>query len=444
MTREAFEKQIHFPDNFDVKCRTHKVRGHLIYIYFLSSLSSGERQDEFYRSLQEMTSLRQFQNRAAAIGLEDAKEEDPVHLFFQGVTVIYLDEKLSFQADFRDYPGRGIEEPMAEKSVRGSRDGFSENYIVNIGLIRRRMKSPHLIIETKYISKRSDCPVGIVYLDDFVSKEELDELHRRFDQIDPESLIMSDRSLEELLYKQRYNPFPCVRYTERPDIVSMSLMQGKIAIVVDTSASVMITPISFFDHLKHVEEFRQSPIIGTFTKILRLIALFLAFFSIPFWLSYRDYTFFSPIPEGYYFNFAWQAIFLELTFEVIERATLHVPTYISSALSLIAGIILGTVSQSIGVFHETVLFICALSSLANLSCPSYELSMSLKVTKMAFLFLTAFFGKNGFLIGMTVLFLYLGKMEILKKGYLFPLLPFDEKEFLRLLIRKDAKKRKDL
>ena len=70
--------------------------------------------------------------------------------------------------------------------------------------------------------------------------------------------------------------------------------------------------------------------------------------------------------------------------------------------------------------------------------------MSLKVTKMAFLFLTAFFGKNGFLIGMTVLFLYLGKMEILKKGYLFPLLPFDEKEFLRLLIRKDAKKRKDL
>lgn len=89
---------------------------------------------------------------------------------------------------------------------------------------------------------------------------------------------MSDRALEEIIFKQNKSLFPLVRYTERPDVASIELYQGKMIIMVDTSASVIITPTTIFDHVHHVEEYRESPFAGTFLRLIRNLAIILSIF----------------------------------------------------------------------------------------------------------------------------------------------------------------------
>ncbi len=88
---------------------------------------------------------------------------------------------------------------------------------------------------------------------------------------------MADKSLEEWLFKQKFHPVPFVRYSERPDIVAAHLLEGHIAIVVDTSPSVIIVPVTLFHLLQHAEEYRQAPFVGT---VMRLLRYFAAFFSL--------------------------------------------------------------------------------------------------------------------------------------------------------------------
>ena len=201
---------------------------------------------------------------------------------YAGFLVLYINDETIYLIDAKSYPNRSIEEPLTEKTIRGSRDGFSESINTNIGLIRRRLKSTDLVAKPFLVSEKSKTSVAVVYLKNEVDQRLIKRIEDELRNIDVESLIMSDRSLEELLFKQKYTPFPLVRYTERPDVASISIMHGKIAILVDTSASVIITPITLFDHTMHVEEFRQSPLVGTFTRLIRGIAILLSLFLIIF------------------------------------------------------------------------------------------------------------------------------------------------------------------
>ena len=172
------------------------------------------------------------------------------------------------------YPSRSIASPEVEKSVRGSKDSFTENLVTNIALIRRRIKTSELMIENFIISKKSKMSVCLFYLKDKASINDVKLMKKRLKNIKLDSLIMSERALEESLFPKFKHILPLVRYTERPDVASINLIKGKMIIIVDTSSNAIIAPVSLFDQLKNVEEFKQNPIAGTFTKILRLIGMF--------------------------------------------------------------------------------------------------------------------------------------------------------------------------
>ena len=70
---------------------------------------------------------------------------DASQAVFNGDLVLTCDiTPLMFIAETKQYPSRSISEPDGEKVVRGSRDGFTENFATNIGLIRRRIKTGKL------------------------------------------------------------------------------------------------------------------------------------------------------------------------------------------------------------------------------------------------------------------------------------------------------------
>ena len=226
--------------------------------------------------LDKLKSLKDLDKKVYNGEIKQEKNIDKILAdIYSGFLLLVINNK-AYLIDAKLYPNRSIEEPMTEKTIRGSRDGFSESINTNIGLLRRRLKTDDMVAKPYIVSQKSKMSIAVCYLKSLVDEKLIKRIEDEINRIDVESLIMTDRSLEELLFKQKYTPFPLVRYTERPDVAAISMMHGKIIIMVDTSASAIITPITFFDHTKHVEEFRQSPIVGSFTRFLRTITVFLS------------------------------------------------------------------------------------------------------------------------------------------------------------------------
>ncbi|MEO4053280.1 spore germination protein [Solibacillus sp. CAU 1738] len=347
-----------------------------------------------------------------------------------------------YGSEFRNYPGRNPEEPDNEKVIRGSRDGFAENIIQNVALIRRRIRSTELRFQMFQISNVGKTDVSICYLNDIVNTDHLQWVRERFKQIDHDGLTMADKSLEEWLFKQKFHPLPFVRYSERPDIVAAHLLEGHIAIVVDTSPSVMLMPVTMFHLLQHAEEYRQAPLIGSMMRLLRYMAMILSLVLLPLWyiLSTDNHLLpenlsFLGVAEPSNVPLFLQIIIADLGIEYLRIAAIHTPTPLSTAMGLIAGIIIGQIAIDVGLFSSEVVLYTAIAAIFTFAIPNYELSVSIKVFRIFILIMTAILGINGLFISLFIVFSYLCSLRPMQVPYMWPLVPFFPKAFLRVIIR---------
>lgn len=425
--------------NFDVIRRVVNKDSKII-LYFLSSLADSERINEMNVSLMLMDNEKYIEEQISSGSIE--VENDIYKSFLAisgGMSVLICDDKM-YIVETRNYPSRSIDEPDTEKTIRGSKDGFNENIIINVGLLRRRIRSEYFRCEIFKVGDNSKTDVVVAYMDNRVNRESLRKIVDKIKNVKIDGLVMSDRALEEKIFKQNFNPFPLVRYSERPDIVAAHLLKGHIAIMVDTSSSVIITPTTLFEHTKHIEEYRQVPSVGTFIRLLRYFAILISVFLVPLWMiTLNNDTFTSnifvklsnesPIPV------LVQIIIVELVIELLRIATIHTPNHLSSAMGLIATLILGQMAVDIGLFQSEILLYSSISSIGGFATPSYELSLANKIVKLFLILMVGLFGSVGFLIGFTLLVVLLGAIKTYGIPYLYPLLPFNYKEFIKVIFR---------
>lgn len=347
-----------------------------------------------------------------------------------------------YVAELRNYPGRTPEEPDNEKVIRGSRDGFTEGIMFNTALIRRRIRDSNLRFELHKVTKDGQTDVSLVYMKDIVNEDMLDKLRQRLKQINHDGLTMADKSLEEWLFKQKFHPVPFVRYTERPDIAAAHLLEGHIAIIVDTSPSVILVPITVFHLLQHAEEYRQAPAVGTFIRFMRYFGTVMGLLLLPIWYVFVTQE--SLLPEGLSFlgseeksnvPLLLQIIIADLGIEFLRMAAIHTPTPLSTAMGLVAGVIIGQIAIDVGLFSSEVVLYTAVAAIFLFVVPSYELSISIKLFRFGLLLMTGLWGVNGLFIGLFLLFTYLCTLRPMKVPYLWPLVPFFPKAMLRVLIR---------
>lgn len=420
-------------NSYDLKLRVLNFRGRLIYLYFLASLSN----DELISRLVEGIENNQGKDLENCLNMGDVeilKTNDIQNIQYAvmcGNSALF-DGETTYVMDTKNYPNRSIDEPETEKSVRGAKDGFNESILNNTGLIRRRIKSAELCFHKETIGTQNPIDIAVAYLEDKVDRQVLSHLLTRIQDIHAQELIMSDRAIEELILDQKYNPFPLVRYSERPDIVATHIQHGYIAIICDTSSSVLMLPTTLFEILEHVEEHRQTPLIGTFIRFIRLGAVLLSLYLVPIWIlcvSYLqwDWTFFI------------QVLIVELSIELLRIATIHTPESISNAMGLIAALLLGQFAIDLGFFSEEILLFCAIGSIGGFATPNYELSLTNKYIKIMMIFSIMFFNIYGFIIYNIWLWIYLARLKPFGMSYLYPLYPFDGKAFLQFIIRKPKK-----
>ena len=347
-----------------------------------------------------------------------------------------------YTVDVRAYAGRQPEEPDNEKVIRGSRDGFTENILTNTSLIRRRIRDVDLHFELTQISTRGKTDIAIGYIEGVANEKHLDYLRERLKKIKHDGLTMTDKSLEEWLFKQRFHPVPFVRYTERADTCAAHILEGHIAILVDTSPSVILVPTTIFHHLQHAEEYRQAPTMGTFVRTLRFAGFFLALTLLPFWYLMATESghlpefmdFIGPNKSGSVPLFL-QLIIADLGLEYLRLAAIHTPTPLSTAMGLVAAIIIGQIAIDVGLFIPEVVLYTAVSAILTFALPSYELSVAAKLFRNVVLIATAIFGINGFFVSILFVFFYLVSLRPMGVPYLWPLVPFFPKALGRILVR---------
>ena len=347
--------------------------------------------------------------------------------------------------DSRTYPTRSVEEPESDRVMMGSRDGFVETLVFNTALIRRRIRDPKLTMKYLTVGTRSRTDVVVCYLEGEADPKYVADLERRIRSIDTGALTMGHESLAELLIDARwYNPFPKIRYTERPDVAAAQILEGSVVIVCDNSPEVMILPSSFFDFTQETNDFYFPPLTGTYIRIVRQIVFWATLLLVPIWYLLTKnpqdtpawLQFILPESGGKIPIFA-QLMLVEFMIDGLRMASMNTPSMLSNSLAVVGGLILGDFAVDIGWLIPEVIVYMAFVAIANFSQRSYQLGYAFKFLRIALLILIRLFNYYGFAIGCLGILLLLATNKTAngKRGYLYPLLPFHGKALLSLFVR---------
>ena len=347
--------------------------------------------------------------------------------------------------DARTYPARETTEPEGDKVMRGARDGFVETLIFNTALIRRRIRNPSLTMSYLTIGSSSCTDIAICYMADRADKDLVDRVKQKLSSVKTDALSMGHESLAEVLIKKRwYNPFPKIRYTERPDTAAAQLMEGSVLILCDTSPQAMILPTSIFDFMQETNDFYFPPLTGTYIRIVRHVVFWLTLFLtptwyllimnphyLPQWLSFILPTEVGRIP------IVAQLLLVEFIIDGLRMASLNTPNMLSNSLSVVGGLILGDFAVDIGWLIPEVILYMAFVAIANFTQRSYELGYAFKFMRMGLLILTALLNVWGFVVGLCLIaLLLLTNVTVTgKRHYLYPLIPFDGRALRSLFFR---------
>ena len=449
---KVLEPMLGMEKSFDVGCRKLQVMNRQVQLYYVTGLLDSVLVVELMSQLLLLNDLKSdekdvfgvIHNRLVhqQVNIVDNIEEACTEIL-SGLIVIFLDEEdQAFVVDVRSYPGRGPSEPDTEKAVRGSRDGYTENIIINTALTRRRIRTGKLKNEIYKVGTDSKTDVALMYIEDLADPKIVNEIRERIQEVEVDNLTMTDKELEEFITRQVYNPYPLVRYTERPDVVATHLYQGQVAILVDTSPSVILAPITLFDHLTGVEEYRQTPAVGTFLRLIRFGGILMSVLMMPTWLLFvlhpeylpSHLSFIGPQEEGN-LSIIFQVIVGELGIEFIRMAAIHSPSAISSALGIVSAILIGEVAVKIGLFGPEILFYVAIGTLGGFVTPSYELGLANKMFKMFIILGVVVLGLWGYIGAIMIGLLYLVTLKSFGKPYLYPLFPFNFHDLFKTIVR---------
>lgn len=439
--------------SFDLVYRVIQVGGRRACIYYVNGFCKDElmqkmvqylmgiKEGELPEQVHEM-----IKTKVPHIEVSLAKNFEKIqYCMLAGIFVLLIDGyDQAITIDARSYPARSVDEPAKDKSLRGSKDGFVETIVANTALIRRRIRDPHLRMEMMNAGTASKTDIVVCYMEDRVDKTFLQEIKTKIRSIKVDALTMNQQSLAECLYPYKwYNPFPKIKYTERPDTAAAQVLEGNIIIIVDNAPTVMIMPTCFFDVVEEADDYYFPPVTGMYLRFSRFITMVLTYLIAPTFLLLMQ----NPewIPERFQFiavkdninvPIVWQFLILELAIDGLRLAAVNTPNMLNTPLSIMAGLVLGEFSVKSGWFNSEVMLYMAFVAIAGYTQPNYEMGYALKFMRIITLVLTAVFDVWGYIAGIVILLITLaGNKTISKQSYLYPLIPFEWKKLKHLILR---------
>ncbi|KAB2951970.1 spore germination protein [Heliorestis acidaminivorans] len=340
--------------------------------------------------------------------------------------------------------GRPITEPMTEVSVLGPQEAFTESLYINYSLIRQRLRTKNLKINTLIIGVEAKSMVGIAYVEGIVNPKIVKELKKRLQRIQIDG-VLDSAVIEEFIRDSPFSIFPTVRRTERVDSCTASLLEGRVAIVVDRSPLVLLAPSVFFDYIMAAEDYYDPPIAATLLRFLRLIALHIALILPALYISFVTYHH-EMVPNPLLISVAIQreevpypalieAFIMEAVFEILREAGLRLPRVAGQAVSIVGALVIGEAAVRAGLVSPAMVIVVALTAIASFVIPRYTLGFAIRILRFPLMLLASVFGLYGVILGYMAILIHLAGLRSFGMPYLYPIAPSDASGLKDSLIR---------
>ena len=330
----------------------------------------------------------------------------------------------------RFVPARSISEPPVNNVLRGPREGFSEEIKTNLALIRKRLYTKELKTKMFTKGKQSNTKIAVVYIKGIAKEDLVKEVCSKIENINIDGIIESSyvaRYLEE----NKNSLFTQVGNSEKPDIIVGKLLEGRIAVVVDGSPSVLTLPFIFFEHLQTAEDYYRKNIRTSMLRIIRLIAMLLAILLPGVFVSMLEFQY-NLIPLQFLKAIIKSSIETPLTptlemlvvlliFEILLETSISMPRYIGMAVSVVGAIVLGDTAVSAGLLSSPTIFVIAISTVCVYCVPDEADTVS--VLRLLFVCVGGAIGLYGIVIAFVCLVAYLVSLNNYNSAYLAPYAP---------------------
>ncbi|MDD9268480.1 spore germination protein [Paenibacillus sp. GCM10023248] len=339
---------------------------------------------------------------------------------------------------------RSLEESSSEPVIRGPKDGFIENIYTNIGLIRNRLKTSRLKMESMIIGELTQTNVVITYITGLASEEMIDSVKSKLAQSQTDGILESGY-IEEFIEEYSFSPFPQVNTTERPDVVVAALLDGKIAILVDTTPFVLIVPMTFWGGMQASEDFYNRKPIATFVRWIRFFFITIAIFAPPLYVAITTYHQ-EMIPTNLVLSIASsredvpfpaliEAMFTEIVFEALREAGIRLPKQLGSAISIIGALVIGQAAVEAGIISAPVVIIVSITGIAAFTIPRYSFANGIRLLRFPMLILAGTLGLYGIVLGFVGIVIHVMSLRSFGVPYFSPIFPFTWKSLKRLVMR---------
>lgn len=454
-TVEKLDQMLHISDSFDLIRRPLKIGGTSAMLYMVDGFVKDDILEKIMEFLMKL-SPADLEGVSSAQAFADLfvsyVEVDCSDDFEQTVTVVLSGTialvsecfRGAILIDARTYPVRGLSEPEDDKVLRGSHDGFVETLVFNTALIRRRIRDPRLTMEIYTVGRSSKTDVVIAYMKERVNLQVLKRIQNIIQNLNVNALTMGQQSLNEALMKKGwYNPFPKVRYSERPDATAAAIQEGKVAILVDNSPTALLLPVTIFDFVQESNDYYFPPLIGTYLRIVRSIIFILTIFLTPVWYlliknpeAIPPWLQFINVSEPGALPIWLQLIIFEFAIDGLKLASLNTPSALSNSFSVLGALILGEFAVQAHWFVPEVLLYMGFVAVGNFTQPSFELGYAFKIMRIMLIILVALFDVWGFVAGILIMAALIAfNRTAAGTSYIYPIIPFNGRQLLNQFVR---------
>ncbi|WP_426983740.1 spore germination protein [Brevibacillus borstelensis] len=344
---------------------------------------------------------------------------------------------------FDEYPGAVIfgtakdksrqqEEPASEALVRGPRIGFVEEVNENTAILRRRLKDPHLTFESLFLGRRARKEVIICYLRGVTNPDLVNEVRRRLQKIDIDDPIESGY-VENYIQDNPYSPFPQVQNTERPDRVEGALLEGRVAILIDGTPFSLIVPVTFPMLMQSPEDYYDRWIPASLIRMLRTLALFFALFLPALYVALVSYhqgliptklaISIAGTREGVPFPTIVEAMFMEITIELLREAGLRLPKPVGQAVGIVGGLVIGQSAVEAGIVSPIMVIVVALTAISSFAFPQYPAAIAIRLLRFGMMLAASIFGLYGIILVFVLITSHVVRLKSFGINYAAPYVP---------------------
>lgn len=365
-----------------------------------------------------------------AFGSETDNYEKMITCVMSGmIAIIFDDLQKALLYDVRTFDKRSISEPTEESVMKGAKDSFIEVLRTNTALIRRRIRSPYLVIEQMYLGRLSKTDVALAYLTNVCDKSLVDQVRNSLKNIDIDNLSTAS-FVEEFIVKDKKSIFPEAMYTQRPDRCASNLTDGRIAIIIDGVPFVYILPCQLPMLMQSPEDYSENFIASSALRILRYLTMVISLLLPAFYIAVTTFhnqmlpvQMILSIQEAKVnvpFATWFEVLGLLFSFEILIEAGLRLPKTVGQAMSIVGGLVVGQAAVTANIISPVVVIVVALTGIAGFTVPNQDLATAIRISRFGLAILASFAGFFGLTTGIIFLLVHLCSLESYQISYLAP------------------------